>query len=310
MGPPSSFFLAIVAIVVLFFAILSFISAVNYKNVANNDTEGESIGKGTANSLSTAMIIFGIIMILVFIWFGYLVFTYDKTKLIDQRDVSLLVKAKESIDKFGSVKTAYQKLQESFKNYRDKATEKDKEKSKWDYCPEPLIKLNIKGDTGKIKEIKYDITGDPKSLIIKPEKNSDGTYKKLEFEMETQACYKIEQNCGTGGYGSGLLGQKWNGQTMNQSMNQPMMSAYSSSFIPGTRQNMINPSFQLSDPNIPQKCGNDGFLTSKTVPLPGLNFGKCEKPNQPMMNPYAVPNIGRPNQNPAGDMSGFGIPSM
>ena len=295
MGPPSSFFLAIVAIVILAFAILSFISAVNYKNVSNNDTEGESISKGTANSLSTTMIIFGIIMLLVFIWFGYVIFTYDKNKLVDPRDSSLLVKAKESINKFQYVKDSYNKLAEKFNEFRKKSSEKDKEKSKWDYCPEPLIKLNIKDGTGEIQEVKYDTSGKPTELIIKPKTEGDGcnkVYKKLEFNMETQPCYTISQDCGIGG-GSGLLGQKY-GNMMSQNMNMGMQFMGSSNFIPGVK-NVINPGFQLTDTNNMMKQGcnqKEGFLSKKSVPLPGVSFGSCENPvQQPMRNPNMPPGL-------------------
>jgi hypothetical protein len=301
MGPPSSFFLAIVAIVILFFAILSFISAVNYKNVSNNDTEGDSISKGTANSLSTTMIIFGIIMILVFIWFGYLIFTYDRkdNPLIDKRDTSLLVKAKESINKLQSVKESYNKLTERFNEFRKKASEKDKEKSSWDYCPDPLIKLSIKDKTGKIQEVKYDKNGEPTELIIKPESVGEGcnkTFRKLEFNMETQPCYTIDQDCEMGKGGSGLLGKKWGnmmgGGMMTQSMNVNAPIGFgSSNFIPGMK-NVINPSFQVTDMNNMMKQGceqKEGFLTKKSVPLPGVNFGSCEKPQVPMGNRNAPP---------------------
>ena len=57
MEPPSSLFLTIVAIVILVFAVLSFVTAVDYKNVAKNDLEAQSLSTDTANSFNIVIII-------------------------------------------------------------------------------------------------------------------------------------------------------------------------------------------------------------------------------------------------------------
>jgi hypothetical protein len=282
MGPPSSFFLAIVAIIILSFAILGFISAVNYKNVANNDTEGESIGKGTANSLSTVMIIFGIVMIVIFIWFVYVVFTYDSDKSpIDKRDVSLLVKAKESISKLQSVKDSYVKLKSNFEKLKEKKTEDLKKYTQWDYCPSPRIKLNIKKDTGEVLQPVYGKDGKIESLIIKPAKTNpnDTTgcsgYKKLDFEVETQPCYELNENKDKDKDKNkpGFFTQKF-GPLMSQTLG-PMSQTMPIMGIPGiANQNVFSP-FQMGkkEETSSKECGS-GFLTRKTVEVPGISFSK------------------------------------
>lgn len=297
MGPPSSFFLAVVAIVILAFAILSFISAVNYKNVSNNDTEGDSISKDTANSLSTTMIIFGIVMLIAFIWIVYVIFVYDnKDKSgIDPRDASLLAKANESIYKLKSVKESYNKLQSNYKEFRDKTDKRDKEKSAWNYCPSPRIKLNIKNETGEVIQQVYGKDGKVEALIIKP-KLVDETnpkckkYKKLDFEVETQPCYELKSNDNFNKpnyfgskYGQGIssmtqtLGSMT--QTMNP-MNRGMMNqTYGqgiSSMNQGMNQGISSTNPMIQNSNNFSGCDANGFLTKKTVEVPGISFsGGC-----------------------------------
>jgi hypothetical protein len=272
MGPPSSFFLAVVAIVILAFAILGFISAVNYKNVSNNTTEGESIDKGTAGSLSTVMIIFGLVMIIAFIWIVYVIFTYNNKEKsgIDPRNASLLAKATESIYKLDSVKTSYKNLQDNFNKFKDKSAAKNKEFEKWDYCPSPRIKINIKQDTGKVINPEYDTKGNIIGLIVKPEKESNGCdYKKIDLEMETQKCYVLKQNDESSGPGGFFSGFKQRLGNMTQSMN-PMYP-----IMP----NIVNSSYQLTNPNgntNSKDCNSKGFFSRQEVNMPIVSFkGKC-----------------------------------
>jgi hypothetical protein len=266
MGPPSSFFLAAVAIVILAFAILGFVSAVNYKNVSNNTTEGESIDKGTAGSLSTVMIILGLVMIIVFIWIVYVIFTYnnkDKSG-IDPRNASLLAKAKESIYKLDSVKTSYKTLQDNFNKYKDKSVLKNKEFEKWNYCPSPRIKINIKKETGKVINPEYDGQGNIIGLIVKPEKDSNGCdYKKIDLEMQTQDCYILKQEDESSGPGGFFSGFKQKLGNMTQTMN-PMYPSM---------PNVVNRSYQLTNPNTNSKdCDAKGFFSRKEINMPIVSF--------------------------------------
>jgi hypothetical protein len=267
MGPPSSFFLAVVAIVILAFAIIGFISAVNYKNVSNNSSEGESIDKGTANSLSTVMIIFGIVMLIAFIYVVYVIFTYDNKEKsgIDPRDASLFAKATESIAKLDSVKTSYKNLQENFNKFKDKAAIKNKEFEKWDYCPSPRIKLNIKKDTGDVLKPDYDAEGNITGLILKPKKtieNGCDKYEVIKLEMETQACYELKDSKNDADKNSFFFGKGGMSQTLGP-MSQMMYP------------NMTSSSFQFTDPKASSGCKAENFLTKKQVEVPALSIKNC-----------------------------------
>jgi hypothetical protein len=268
MGPPSSFFLAVVAIVILAFAIIGFISAVNYKNVSNNSTEGESIDKGTANSLSTVMIIFGIVMLIAFIYVVYVIFTYDNKEKsgIDPRDASLLAKATASIAKLDSVKTSYKNLQENFNKYKDKSAAKNKEFEKWDYCPSPRIKLNIKKDTGDVLKPDYDAEGNITGLILKPKKNvvnGCNEYEVIKLEMETQACYELKDNKNNADKNSFFFGK--GGMTQNLGPMSQMMYP-----------NMATSSFQFSNPKDSSSgCKSENFLAKKSIEIPALSIKNC-----------------------------------
>jgi hypothetical protein len=269
MGPPSSFFLAVVAIIILSFAILGFISAVNYKNLSNNPVEAETISKDSANTLSTTMIIFGLVMVVIFIWLAYVIFNYDNGKKvgIDPRDASLLVKAKESINKLASVKDSYNKLKDNYDKFKDKKAEEFKKYSDWNYCPSPRIKLKIKEGTGKVIEPVYGKNG-IEALIIKPEKKDPNDksdpidcngYKKLDFEVETQKCYEFRENNPLLNQIPGLLlGQ--NLGPLSQSMLIPGMMNQRNLFAPQVNTNLN-----------PKECGA-GSLKKKTVEIPGISF--------------------------------------
>lgn len=298
MGPPSSFFLAIVAIVILAFAIFSFISAVNYKNVSNNATEGESIDKGTANSLSTTMIVFGLIMIIVFIWIVYVIFTYDNKEKsgIDPRDASLLAKARESIYKLDTVKTSYKTLQDNFNKFKDKSAEKNKVYEKWDYCPSPRIKVNIKQETGEVLRPEYDETGNIVGLIIKPKK--DGCeYKKIDLEMETQPCYVLKENDEEANK-PGFWGGKWgNFKGMTQTLG-PLKQSINPMYP--SMQNVVNSSFQLTNPATKtgdKDCNTKGFLSRKTVEMPALSFKKscADAAEEKKTNWFGFPSLANTN---------------
>ena len=283
MGPPSSFFLAVVAIIILSFAVLGFISAVNYKNISNNNTEGDSISKDTANSLSTTMIIFGIIMLIIFIWVVYIIFTYDNNKLVDKRDVSLLVEAKESINRLKSVKESYNKLQENYTKFKDKKAEEIKKYSQWDYCPSPRIKLNIKKDTGEVMQPVYGSDGKIEALIIKPAKINPASecsgYKNLDFEVETQPCYVLDENKEKNkpGFFSGKYGPM-----MSQTLG-PMTQSLG---MNGAMNQSITSPFQMGKTDSKECSGK--FLTRKTVGIPGINLsGKCKPESSKDSSPFS-----------------------
>lgn len=257
MGPPSSLFLAILAIVILGFAILSFISAVNYKNVSNNKTEGESIDKDTASSLSTVMIIFGIIMVIVFIWLVYVIFVYDdKDKSgIDKRNVDLLVKANQSISKYNNLSESFKKLQIEKSKIKDNLTNKNKKYEKWDYCPSPKIKINIKEDTGEVLNVVYNKSGNIEGFIVKPKKKSGGKdceeYQTVKLEMETQPCYELNEN--------------------DKKKNQGILSQ---TLGPMTQTMVFKNPFQNTNKPSSSNCDAENFLSRKKVDVPVVSLSK------------------------------------
>ena len=328
MNFPSKLFLILVTIVVIVTTIFCFASAVNFKNAAEGDKEPSEVSADTANSLSTMNIIFGIIFGIIAIWMAYKFLYYEQEVTMFEikqgnaiaRQISIMQtpefqKARDSVAKFESLKTKYydllEKAKKSLAEKDSKLLDLEKKYDAWNYCPDPLIKVTIKDDLGEIERPYYE-NGKLKGFIVKPKADNEecGVFKPVNFEMETQKCYQIQNK---------------------QNVQQPMQLGYqapdklSPSFVPSniarnlpagytvnkpSGQNLIGPGMQpqgqrLLGPGIQQpllgSCGpgetcTQGLFTKKAITVGGVSFKPCGG-YQSGFSGFGFPTIQKPQQN-------------
>jgi hypothetical protein len=208
---PSFAFYIIILVFFLIFAAVSFANFSYAYDIPTEDTnKPENISKAAVKYLYTINIIMGILFIILLIYGSYLLLTKYKTSAekyylqlseVDERQKDILLKNTVSTNNA---------LTKAFNNAIARLKAKDEGEDPM-ASPDPIIRLTP--DSGKIQKLVINAGKDAQGktifkylnlpttkdgeiigVLVKPEAESNGNWKKVSFDIETQKCYNLQSN--------------------------------------------------------------------------------------------------------------------